>query len=65
MTCHLLHILEQQDPRPYEDPEVKDVVGVLPQFFCTQCQPIRQLAPGEAMKCMRRESPCWSVDPCV
>ena len=65
MTCYLLHILEQQDPQAYEDPDVKDIVGGLPQFYCTRCQPIRRLAPGEAMKCVHRESPCWMVDPCV
>lgn len=65
MPCYLLHIVEQQDPQPYVDPDVKDVVGALPQFYCTQCQPIRLLAPGEAMKCINRESPCWNPHPCA
>jgi molybdenum cofactor biosynthesis enzyme MoaA len=65
MPCYLLHIVEQQDPQPYVDPDVKDVVGALPQFYCTQCQPIRLLAPGEAMKCISRESPCWNPHPCA
>lgn len=59
MPCFLLHIVEQQDQRPYEDPDVKDVIGALPQFYCTHCQPIRRLRPGEAMRCIDREEPCW------
>jgi hypothetical protein len=65
MPCFLLHILEQQDPCAYEDPDVKDIVGGLPQFYCTKCQPLRRLAPSEAMKCIQRESPCWTIDPCA
>ena len=63
MACYLLHIVEQPDPRPYDDPDVKDVVGALPQFYCTHCQPIKLLASGEAMKCIRRGSPCWNPHP--
>lgn len=59
MTCNLLHVLEQQDPNPYDDPDVKDVVGTMPQFFCTKCQPILRLKPGEALKCVERNEPCW------
>lgn len=59
MACYLLHVLEQQDPRPYDDPDVKDVVGTMPQFFCTRCQPIMRLKPSEATKCIDREGPCW------
>lgn len=59
MACYLLHVLEQQDPRPYDDPEVKDVVGTMPQFFCTRQQPIARLGPSEAIKCIACESPCW------
>jgi molybdenum cofactor biosynthesis enzyme MoaA len=59
LQCHLLHVLEQQDQTPYEDPDVKDVIGIMPQFFCTHCNPIRRLRPSEAYKCMQREDPCW------
>jgi hypothetical protein len=59
MPCDLLHIVEQQDQRPYDDPEVKDIIGVMPQFFCTHCDPIKRLRPSEAMLCLKRESPCW------
>lgn len=59
MACYLLHVLEQQDARPYDDPDVKDVVGTMPQFFCTKCQPILRLSPGQAMKCIGLEAPCW------
>jgi len=61
MPCYLLHVLEQQDPRPYDDPDVKDVVGTMPQFFCTRHQPLLRLPPGEAMKCIGREAPCWKA----
>lgn len=59
MACYLLHVLEQQDTHPYEDPDVKDVVGTMPEFYCTSCQPILRLKPSEAMKCMERQQPCW------
>jgi len=59
MVCTLLHILEKQDERPYDDPDVKDVIGALPHFYCTHCQPLKRLRPGEAVKCMRRDEPCW------
>lgn len=63
MPCYLLHIVEQQDPRPYDDPDVKDVVGGLPVFFCTRQQPAAQILPGEAMRCIGCEAPCWKPAP--
>jgi hypothetical protein len=59
VPCNLLHLLEKPDERPYDDPEVKDVIGSLPQFFCAHCDPIKRLKPSEAMKCLAREAPCW------
>lgn len=59
MACYLLHVLEQQDPRPYDDPDVKDVVGTMPQFYCTKCQPLLRLTAGQATRCMARDEPCW------
>lgn len=59
MPCYLLHIVEQQDPRPYDDPDVKDIVGTMPQFYCTRCQPLLKMSPGGAMKCIERDAPCW------
>jgi hypothetical protein len=59
MACYLLHVLEQQDPRPYDDPAVKDVVGTMPQFYCTKCQPLLKLVPSDAIKCIGRDAPCW------
>jgi molybdenum cofactor biosynthesis enzyme MoaA len=59
VPCSLFYVLEKQDEHPYDDPDVKDVIGVMPQFFCTYCNPIKRLRPGEAMKCMGREDPCW------
>jgi hypothetical protein len=59
MTCYLLHIVEQQDPQPYEDPDVKDVIGALPVFYCAHCEPIKRLKPSEAMSCLGRDEPCW------
>lgn len=63
MPCYLLHIVEQQDPRPYDDPDVKDVVGGMPTFFCARQQPTVRLRPGEAMQCIGREAPCWKPAP--
>ncbi|MRS12953.1 MAG: hypothetical protein EG823_07775 [Actinobacteria bacterium] len=59
MACYLLHVLEQQDEDPYQDPDVKDVVGTLPQFYCTKCQPILRLKPSEGIRCVGLEAPCW------
>lgn len=59
MACYALHIVEQQDQRPYDDPDVKDLIGVMPQFFCTRCDPLLRLKPSEAMRCLGREQPCW------
>ncbi len=59
MACYLLHVLEQQDPQPYEDPDVKDVVGTMPQFYCTKCQPLLRLTAGQATRCIMRDEPCW------
>jgi hypothetical protein len=59
MPCYLLHMVEQPDPRPYDDPDLKDLVGSYPRFFCTQCNPPQPLKPGESVKCLNREEPCW------
>ncbi len=59
LPCILLHILQSPDADPYADPEVKDVVGSLPEFYCAYCSPIKRLTPSDAMKCIHREAPCW------
>jgi len=37
VACYLLHVSNDRNQRPYDDPDVKDVVGFMPQFFCTNC----------------------------
>ncbi len=59
MPCYLLHMIEAPEPAPYSDPDVKDVVGQLPQLFCAQCNPPRSLLPSESARCLDREAPCW------
>jgi hypothetical protein len=59
MTCYLLHIMEDPDRDAYRDPDLKDVVGLLPKFFCARCQPLEPLVVSEAMRCVRRAAPCW------
>jgi molybdenum cofactor biosynthesis enzyme MoaA len=59
MPCFLLHIIEQPDPVAYDDADLKDVVGQFPRCFCSQCNPPRQLKPGEVVKCLDRTGPCW------
>jgi hypothetical protein len=59
VTCYLLHIMEDPDRDAYRDAALKDVVGLMPRFFCAQCQPLRPLLASEAVKCMRRSAPCW------
>lgn len=59
MPCRLLHMIEQADPDPYRDPDLKDLVGNLPGFYCTNCDPLRPLVASEASKCLDRAEPCW------
>jgi len=59
MPCYLLHILEQPDPDPYSDPNLKDLVGAFPKCYCTQCTPPQALSASETVHCLNRESPCW------
>jgi hypothetical protein len=59
VTCYLLHIMEDPDRDAYRDTELKDVVGLMPRFFCAQCQPLKPLLSSQAVKCMRRNAPCW------
>jgi hypothetical protein len=59
LTCYLLHIMEDPDRDAYRDPDLKDVVGLMPRFFCAQCQPLKALVASAAVKCMRRSAPCW------
>jgi hypothetical protein len=59
VTCYLLHIMEDPDRDAYRDPDLKDAVGLMPRFFCAQCDPLNPLLASEAVKCMRRDAPCW------
>jgi hypothetical protein len=59
VTCYLLHIMEDPDRDACRDPDLKDVVGLMPRFFCAQCQPLKPLMASQAVKCMRRDAPCW------
>ena len=62
MSCYLLHVIEQPDEDPYADPDVKDVVGMMPRFYCACFDPIRRLEPSVATRCLAREAPCWNPD---
>jgi hypothetical protein len=59
VTCYLLHIMEDPDREAYRDQDLKDIVGLMPRFFCAQCQPLKMLVASNAVKCMRRNAPCW------
>jgi hypothetical protein len=52
VTCYLLHIMEDPDREAYRDADLKDVVGLMPRFFCP-------LVASQSVKCMRRNAPCW------
>lgn len=65
MTCFLLHIMEEPDRDAYRDPDLQDLVGLMPRFFCAKRQPILQLAPSEALRCMRAAGPCWKPDDAI
>lgn len=60
MPCYLLHMIAASEQRPYEDPNVKDLVGEFPRLFCAQCTPPKPLKPSESALCLQREAPCWS-----
>lgn len=59
MPCYLLHMIEAPDPAPYDDPDLKDVVGQMPQLFCAYCNPPKSLRPSESARCLDRDAPCW------
>jgi hypothetical protein len=59
MPCYLLHMIEAPDQTPYSDPDLKDVVGRLPQLFCAYCTPPLTLKPSESARCLAVEAPCW------
>lgn len=59
MPCYLLHMVEMPEATPYDDPELKDLVGEFPRLFCAQCARPRPLPPGESVRCLERDAPCW------
>lgn len=59
MPCQLLHLVEQPDPDAYADPDLKDLVGSYPTFYCAYCAPLRPLLASESVRCMERQDPCW------
>lgn len=59
MPCYLLHMIEMPETAPYDDVDLKDVVGQFPQLFCAYCSPPRQLRPSESSRCLDRSVPCW------
>lgn len=66
MTCYLLHMIEAPDRRPYDDPDLKDLIGQIPQLYCAQCTPPRPLKPSESARCLAVDAPCWQpAVPCT
>lgn len=61
MPCPLLHMIEMPEPRPYDDEDVKDVIGNPPQLFCAYCNPPLALTLSESARCLGCEAPCWKV----
>jgi len=59
MPCYLLHMMELPEASPYQDPDLKDLVGQFPQLYCAQCSPPEHLQPSEAARCLDRAVPCW------
>jgi hypothetical protein len=55
-------MIERPAARPYDDPDLKDLVGALPRLFCAQDQPACELRAGEAVRCVAREHPCWRAE---
>lgn len=59
MPCYLLHMIEEPDRDAYSDPDVKDLVGLPPRFYCAGSTPVVALPLSEASRCLDREGPCW------
>lgn len=59
MPCYLLHMVEMPEAKPYDDPDLKDLVGEFPRLFCAHCNPPRGLRPSESVRCLDRDIPCW------
>lgn len=55
-------MIEQPASTPYDDPDLKDLVGDLPRLFCAFSQPACELRPGESVRCFDRTSPCWKTE---
>jgi hypothetical protein len=62
VPCYLLHMVEMPEARPYDDPELKDLVGEFPRLFCAYCTPPRELRPGESVRCLETDAPCWKAE---
>jgi hypothetical protein len=52
-------MIEQPMAKPYDDPDLKDLVGDMPRLFCASAQPPCELRPGESVRCFDRTVPCW------
>jgi hypothetical protein len=63
MPCYLLHMIESPNTRPYDDTDVKDLVGQYPRLFCAQCTPPEELSPSSSVRCLQRDAPCWRQTP--
>ena len=59
MVCYLLHTVEIPKASPYDDADIKDLVGEFPRLFCAHCTPPRELSAGEGVRCLECDAPCW------
>jgi hypothetical protein len=59
VTCYLLHVMQEPDRDAYADPDLRDLVGEMPKFFCARANPIEPLLPSHAVRCFARTAPCW------
>lgn len=59
MPCYLLHMVEMPAERPYDDPNLKDLVGEMPRLFCARLTPPLELSASESVRCLACEAPCW------
>ena len=61
MPCYLLHMIEAPNTGAYDDSDVRDLVGEYPRLFCAQCNPPLELRPGDSVRCLQRDAPCWKA----
>jgi hypothetical protein len=52
-------MIEMPEQRPYDDTNLKDLIGDFPRLFCAISTPPVSLKPSESSRCLAHDAPCW------